>query len=357
MRSLFVMAASCTACSALNVDCGVKFVIENQFQNSKNGFFMLERDDHPRFTTESERIKNNAAVWTFKKESDADSCDDVILYGENIIIENQYSERGSLKQILARSKRRNPTFILDGNPDSDGTKKGWFQIRPATEWGNSDKMNTPVSFWKDLYLVNVDDRGDVLYLERNGKPGFTRDTGRDGKAAVWQLKPSGAGCPMTRAIQGSWIVVGTHTGEQKFEYSQGTEFSSGHSSTSEWSVETAATMTSGFEMGDVEVSSTYSETVSETMETYFSYTGTQKVTVSCPSGVLWQFQTQVEDACSGAKTFSSFTACTPNAATPPCCIPGYNKPGDTDYQNCLDGPPLLCTPKPSLSEGGKNMIV
>jgi len=67
--------------------------------------------------------------------------------------------------------------------------------------------------------------------------------------------------------------------------------------------------------------------------------------VTCPPGVVWQWQLQVTkaDSCGVAEQVGTNNVrCSPNANTPPCCLPGYERaPSDPHAGGCLPDPDNL----------------
>eukprot|EP00928_Gymnodinium_smaydae_P074437 TRINITY_DN57492_c0_g1_i1.p1 TRINITY_DN57492_c0_g1~~TRINITY_DN57492_c0_g1_i1.p1 ORF type:complete len:309 (+),score=14.60 TRINITY_DN57492_c0_g1_i1:117-929(+) len=154
---------------------GDEIIITNQYP----GHYMLERNSDPSFTTSQDRVAMKAAVWKIKKyESGQLYGSGPVHYMDEVVIENQYPGNYLLE------RNGNPSFTTD--PERIQMKAAVWQI---LSMGGSDPI---IKYGDDLIIRNMY-HPEYYWLERNGGPSFSspgRADRLDMKASVWQFTPA-----------------------------------------------------------------------------------------------------------------------------------------------------------------------
>lgn len=286
------------------------------------------------------RIKNNAAVWKILKTSGG--VGGPVRYGDEIVIENQYTVNGSHKYFL----ERNSGVKFTTSDYRITMKAAVWKIIPLP--GSSHCIGEDVQMYEEFLIQNQ--YGAQHYLERNVVPSLRSSSSLASRianeAAVWIARPSGAGCPVANPHFGAWTKIRSYNGDLTFIVTEGTERSSTQATTQEWSHEMSVSVSTGFDIkmfsNSVEASYTFSYGLSQHMESTFAKSTTESTEITC-NGTLFQFTMQVDDDCSGAVARSGDYACLPieHEYDYPCCLPQENE--DYSFMQCKPGSLNLCT--------------
>jgi hypothetical protein len=152
-----------------------------------------------------------------------------------------------------------------------------------------------------------------------------------------------------KQIKASWVkVLGGSSVRDSYTLEVGVTLEASHALTDGYEETISASMSkSGFLFTDAfgasaSVDVKYGAYFAETYSASFGVELHKTDTHHCDFApfVMWQFQLDVEGECpANIKEPDYF--CTPNAAQPPCCLPGFN--ADSTYTTCVEGTPNLCT--------------
>ena len=161
-------------------------------------------------------------------------------------------------------------------------------------------------------------------------------------------------CADVSEVTGAWSMTLPEitAGDDSVVFTTGTTKTYSESATDTWGVKVTATVGAGLSVlgtgGKATLSAEASASFASTYSSSFSETKTKSAASSfSETGVGWQWMFTITDDCGEAYTYGpGFPIVTPNAATPPCCLPGYfviGADGVRDNYTCLDGSPNLCT--------------
>ena len=145
--------------------------------------------------------------------------------------------------------------------------------------------------------------------------------------------------------KGSWQqIFSISNSTSHFTYSYGTTKSDTTTNSTQWNDSVTASVTAsmtveGIGGASTTVSGTISQQFGSSDSRYWSMWTTDSMMndydASQNGMEVWQWSYEISDPYGNlVKTMSLSTAITPNAATPPKCLPGYQKP-NTDYQECI----------------------
>eukprot|EP00397_Hematodinium_sp_SG-2012_P026658 GEMP01027949.1.p1 GENE.GEMP01027949.1~~GEMP01027949.1.p1 ORF type:complete len:595 (+),score=127.16 GEMP01027949.1:421-2205(+) len=195
-------AEECTNEPCEDIVCQVKkgdeIVIENQFPGS----YMLERNVDPKFTSDDERIIQEAAVWKILDEERlGGKC---VSYQEAIVIENQYGGDEAGRFLLVRdASASNPKFTT-ARAKIQNLAAVW-KIMNLTMGGDGC-----VSYGDEIVIQNQyqsDTAVHVMLESANADPAFTTDVTEEinKNAAVWKILDKHRTAPVcSHRVHGVW---------------------------------------------------------------------------------------------------------------------------------------------------------
>lgn len=138
---------------------------------------------------------------------------------------------------------------------------------------------------------------------------------------------------------GQWVQVGSSPGTQSYEFDYGVERSYTVQKTQTWGRSTTVSVTVGFSFAGFSASTTVSHEWSYQFSiqhsSTFSMSEMEKYTTTVGKGVIWQFQMGITDNCGTSGIHMKDVQVTPDAHSPPCCLPGYFKNISEPWGDCV----------------------
>jgi len=321
-------ATSLPACRG-SLIYGTQVVIENQY----SGHYWLERNVRPSFTTSWDRIDDKAALWKIRSPLKPGSG--VVNYGDEVRLENQYAGHYWLQRNVV------PAFT---------TKTSRVRTKAAT-WKIHDSNGNPSSgaVGCNDVVTFVNQYPGHYFLERNGRPSFTTSKSRISmNAARWKMKPvcvntaGGFWKPRQVFHLNAGVGVEIHVGVKDVESIADTEG---------WQAGVSASITAGYSAAvvaagahaSVTVTGSYTRTAARSVTRAYERTWSKKTTINpLVSGQLWQFSFDTSSACGDNEIDTETYMITPNLQQPPCCPPGMHVDTDIPTGSCISDMVYMC---------------
>merc|ERR1712167_557349 len=92
--------------------------------------------------------------------------------------------------------------------------------------------------------------------------------------------------------------------------------------------------------GGLEGSGEISNTITQSYQSTFTMTKTEKYTADVPAGIVWQWKFNISDPCSNSFASRHDIMVSGNQLLTPCCLPGYHEDIANVSSACVAGPRL-----------------